>query len=102
MEAREEETIPIVEKETAKEVLEHKLQEFEEKGEKGIEEIEKFYKLTGTPINNAIIVQILICALASGCTALVNSLSPIRWLISLIPVFNLLNFILYVVFLAFL
>ena len=78
------------------------MNEIEEVGEKGINEIEKFYKITGSPINNAIIVQIFICALASGSTALVNSLGPVRWIISIIPVSNLLNFIIYAVFLAFL
>ncbi|CAD8055505.1 unnamed protein product [Paramecium sonneborni] len=103
MESREQD-IPPEEtlKDDAKVKLEGKLNEIEEAGEKGIEEIEKYYKITGSPINNAIIVQIMICALASGCTALINSIGPVRWLISLIPMFNLLNFIIYAIFLAFL
>ncbi|CAD8138206.1 unnamed protein product [Paramecium octaurelia] len=101
MENREED-VPATEKPVAEVRLEEKLNEIEEAGEKGINEVEKYYKITGSPINNAIIVQILICALASGSTALVNSLGPVRWLISLIPVFNFLNFIIYAVFLAFL
>ncbi|CAK84947.1 unnamed protein product (macronuclear) [Paramecium tetraurelia] len=101
MENREQD-VPATENPVAEVRLEDKLNEIQEVGEKGINEIEKYYKITGSPINNAIIVQVLICALASGSTALVNSLGPVQWLISLIPVFNLLNFIIYAVFLAFL
>lgn len=52
MENREEEA-PL---DDSKAKLAEKLNEFEAVGEKGLDKINSYYKITGSPINNAIII----------------------------------------------